>query len=144
MRDNNNTLDNSFENFTNDHLKGLNVLIVDDNPIVVIVTARYLKKWGVTPIEAKSGRQALDILETTKIDIVLLDLQMPIMDGFQTFLKIRDTPKLANIPVLALTADNTEQTKTKIDQIGMNGVVYKPFEALELASQLAQCTLIRW
>ena len=89
------------------------ILIVDDNSNNLKVLAGVLKIAGYDFRMAKSGQQALNILEKTSPDLILLDIQMPDMDGFETCLKIKENGNMAKIPIIFLTAKNDEKTEVK-------------------------------
>jgi CheY-like chemotaxis protein len=93
---------------------------------------------------ANNGLEAVEFLKKNDYDLVLLDLQMPLMNGFQVIEIIRDgysEVKNHNIPVIALTADISPDTKTKVNSSGMNDFVLKPFEQNELYSKISKFIL---
>ncbi|MBU1014155.1 MAG: response regulator [Bacteroidetes bacterium] len=120
-------------------LKGIKVLVVEDNTINQFVAASFLKHWGINVDIANNGKEAIFLLENKVIDIVLLDLQMPIMDGMETCERIRNGKtniKDINIPIIALTADAFEESKTKVLGCGMNDFATKPIIQEELLQKL--------
>lgn len=115
------------------------ILMVEDNKINVLLNQQIFKKWKCRLHEAYDGKQGLDKLNEEKFDFVLMDLQMPIMDGFQAFEAIKNFPPNHtnyNIPVLAFTADAMEETKNKIIQIGFNDHLTKPFKEEDLFDKI--------
>lgn len=80
------------------------ILIVDDSPMIVDVFATMLERGGYKPITALSGEECLEVLKTTPPDLILLDIMMEPMDGWETLEKIKANPATRNIPVLMLTA----------------------------------------
>jgi two-component system, sensor histidine kinase and response regulator len=112
------------------------ILIVDDNPNNLKVVAGVLKEKGYDFRMAKSGKLALNILEKTKPDLILLDVQMPEMDGFETCKRIKQDESNANIPVVYLTA-NTDSDSIK-NAFSSGGVDYvtKPFNPIELLARI--------
>lgn len=80
------------------------ILIVDDSPMIVDVFATMLQRGGYNPITALSGEECLEVLKTTPPDLILLDIMMEPMDGWETLEKIKANPATRNIPVLMLTA----------------------------------------
>ncbi|HQN92020.1 MAG TPA: response regulator, partial [Methanoculleus sp.] len=80
------------------------ILIVDDSPMIVDVFATMLQRGGYKPITSLSGEECLEVLKTTPPDLILLDIMMEPMDGWETLEKIKANPATRNIPVLMLTA----------------------------------------
>ncbi|MDI6867020.1 response regulator [Methanoculleus sp.] len=80
------------------------ILIVDDSPMIVDVFATMLERGGYRPITALSGEECLEVLKTDQPDLILLDIMMEPMDGWETLEKIKASPATSNIPVLMLTA----------------------------------------
>lgn len=117
-------------------LGGKRILVVEDNAINQMVIKMMIKKWKNTEVEtANNGFEGLQRLKTLNFDIVLMDLQMPVMDGYEATLAIRNGEageKIANIPIVAVTADVMESTKLKVKEIGMNRYLTKPVNKDEL------------
>jgi signal transduction histidine kinase/CheY-like chemotaxis protein len=111
-------------------LEGKTILVVEDNPINQMVVKMIVKKWlNTTVVYANNGQEGLDAFETNQFDIVLMDLQMPIMDGYEATIAIRNGEagiSNANIPIIAVTADVMETTKERVKEIGMNNYLSKP------------------
>lgn len=111
----------------------IRVLVVDDNPDNVAILIRRLQRRGYLPSQAGSGREALEKLKAEPIDIVVLDMMMPEMDGIEVLRCIRANPRLANLPVIIATAkmDSTDMV-TALEQ-GADDYVTKPidFEVLQ-------------
>ena len=102
------------------------ILIVDDNRINRIVTQRILEKRDFECYLAESGEEALDIIKIQQLDIVLMDVNMPGMNGMETTLKIREFD--AHLPVIALTAVEVEEMREEILRAGMNDIIHKPYD----------------
>jgi two-component system sensor histidine kinase/response regulator len=107
------------------NLHGMSVLIVDDNKMNLLIASRFLKKWQATVDEALNGQIAVDMVNAKFYDLIIMDLQMPVMDGFEATEVIKKTHPL--IPVIALTADAMPETYTKALAAGMNDYLTKPF-----------------
>ncbi|CAN5372202.1 two-component regulator propeller domain-containing protein [soil metagenome] len=124
-------------------LNGLNILLVDDNADNRIVARDTLEsKATVTIIEATNGKEAVKILLQEDFDIVLMDVQMPVMDGYQATQEIRNTfssPK-KDIPIIALTASVVRSDLDKCRAAGMNDYVPKPFKTHQLITSIAKLT----
>ena len=80
------------------------IMVVDDDQDTVAILARHLQREGFVPIEANSGAQCLKLVHDNEVDVILLDLMMPGMDGFQVVKALRDDPMTAEIPIIMITA----------------------------------------
>jgi PAS domain S-box-containing protein len=118
---------------------GLRILLVEDERINRMAVGGLLRKEGHTVLEAASGQEALEIFNREVIDVVLLDIQMPVMDGLETLALLRDTsihgPKAA-VPVIALTAYAMAGDRERFLAAGMDDYLAKPVEANALAAAL--------
>jgi hypothetical protein len=104
------------------------VLVVDDNELNRHIAASLLRKAGAVAMHAENGRQALEVLgEGHAIDIVLMDLQMPVMDGYEALKEIRSTERWRDLPIIAVTASAMVQERERCMDAGMNAVLTKPF-----------------
>ncbi len=118
-------------------LEGLNVLVVDDNVMNRVVLEQFLQKWQVKFKSVEGGKEALDIIEQESFNLILLDIQMPEMDGYEVTRIIRESPgKNRSIPIVALSADIYSNVNDKIVASGMDDFVSKPFKPEELYSIL--------
>jgi signal transduction histidine kinase/CheY-like chemotaxis protein len=118
------------------------VLLVEDNPVNEMVARKMLEKLGLDPVTAGNGRQALDILERESVDVVLMDCQMPEMDGFEATRRLRERERESGaeaLPVIAMTANVMEGDRELCLQAGMDDYLGKPVRMDELES-----TLRRW
>lgn len=112
---------------------GLSVLCVEDNPINQKVVERLIGKRVSSLTCANNGREALDILSTMHVDVILMDIHMPVMDGIETTLEIRSSNESwANVIIIALTADPEYQTKRICKNIGMNDTIAKPVKRADI------------
>ncbi len=125
---------------TSDHdLTGVRVLLAEDNKVNQFVAKQILGKWKVTVDVANHGQEAIDLLRANDYHIILMDIQMPIMDGIQAAQAIRqgDLPEhKRGIPIVALTADIMPDTKNSVLAVGMDDIIVKPFELDELYNLL--------
>ena len=110
--------------------KLLKVLVVEDNKINQIVTEKILKKNNYTCTLVDDGFQAIKILEEENFDIVLMDINMPLINGFETSRKIRH--KGIKIPIIALTAFDKEEITEEAISAGINDIIVKPFDSVKL------------
>lgn len=113
---------------------GTRVLLVEDNPINTTVAKRMLQRWKLTVDHAANGAEAVKLVDSRTYDIVLMDLHMPVMDGYTAAREIRQRGH--HLPIIALTATTIENTTEKIDAAGMNGLVTKPFAPNRLLAEL--------
>ena len=117
---------------------GRNVLVAEDNEInQKIVTAR-LKKLGFRLRVARNGQEALDAVEQFPFDLVLMDCQMPVMDGYEATKHIRShpDPSIAALPIIAMTANAMSGERERCLEAGMNDFVTKPFDDLQFLTAL--------
>lgn len=123
---------------SSEQVKGMRILVFEDNPLNQRLIERRLNSWGCKTYIAENPIYGLNLLETTAIDIVLMDLRMPIMSGFEVTEKIRESSKkeLAEIPIIALTADFTINDKDECENRGINDFILKPFSPEELMTKL--------
>ena len=111
-------------------LSGITVLLAEDNPINVLVAQKFLERWGAKIVTANNGLEALNMVDPDKHDLVLIDLHMPVMDGFEASRKMRE--KGINLPIIALTANLPNEIEDEIKLSGINDLVVKPFLPDEL------------
>ena len=111
-----------------ENLQG-NILIVEDNIFNRVIAKDFAESRGLKVFEAENGREALTILRNKEIDLVLLDIQMPIMDGYETVVWIREQEEgyFQDLPVIALTASAMVEVQNKVYRCGMNDFLTKPF-----------------
>ena len=120
-----------------DKLVGLKVLLVEDNQFNYIITNKFLQRWGMNTTHAENGKIALEKLENETFDLVLMDLQMPVMDGYTAAREIRKSEKpYADIIIIALTASALIDVSKKVEDAGMNDYVTKPFNPMELQTKI--------
>ncbi|MCD4822335.1 MAG: response regulator [Methanococcoides sp.] len=112
------------------------VLIVDDEPDAVIATKRALEADGYNVIEANNGAMAFDVLKSNIPDVILLDVMMPDMDGFEVCRRLKEEPLYENIPVIMLTAKGEINDKVEGLDIGADDYMTKPFNLKELKARI--------
>ena len=116
---------------------GQRILLVDDNEVAQRVVSHILHREGHQVCSAASGREAVAAASAGGFDLVLMDLQMPEMDGFETADRIRRLPGCEALPIIALTANSTDDYKQMCFKTGMQGFVPKPVRAQDLLSAVA-------
>jgi len=119
-------------------LEGTKVLLVEDNKINQLIANRFLEKWHIKYDVADNGAIALEKVQNNDYDLVLMDLQMPTMDGYTATAKIRnlDGNKYQQLPIIALTASAMLEERNRVYTVGMNDYVTKPFNPIELYSAI--------
>ena len=112
----------------------MRVLIAEDNRINLVVTLRMLEKHGFQVLVAKNGREALEILQWETVDLILMDVQMPEMDGLEATRRIRELERKtgAHVPILAMTANALQGDRDKCLGSGMDGYLTKPVQSNQL------------
>jgi PAS domain S-box-containing protein len=120
------------------NLAGLRILLAEDNPINMIVAKRFLEKWNVEVHEATNGLQALDLFAVKEFDLLLIDLEMPEMDGAQAVTEIRR--KNNTVPIVAFTAAVYEDMHTDLLHKGFTDFIHKPFRPEDLHRKILQLT----
>lgn len=112
------------------------VLIVDDVAVNRLMVNKMLGTFGMEVMEANNGLEALEALRTFKADVILLDLMMPVMDGFEMLRILRANPLTTHIPVIVLSALNTNDDIVAAYNAGANDFVTKPILFEKLVSSV--------
>ena len=114
----------------------LSILLVEDNVLNQRIVTFSLKKFMHDVTIANNGQEAFDIFKTNRFDVILMDIMMPVMDGFEATLKIREYEKNSQItpetPIIALTANTMDNDREKCLSYGMNEFMAKPFDMEKL------------
>jgi signal transduction histidine kinase len=112
-------------------LEGLRVLLVEDNKVNKMVVRKLLSNWEAKTMEASHGGEALGVLALESVDVILMDLEMPVMDGFEATKQIRALadPVRSHTPIVALTASSESSVRDAVLAQGMNGYLTKPINA---------------
>lgn len=123
-------------------MKKINVLLVDDDEINRLVACTFLKKWDVEVTIATHGREALDLIKEKRFQLVMMDLHMPEMDGYECTKQIRamDDAYFKQVPIVVFSASYTIDTKKKAMEHGMTDFMNKPFRAEELLEKISMYT----
>lgn len=119
-------------------LKGLRILIVDDNKINVLLVKQFFKLWNIESDKAENGLIAVEKVRQKDYDLVLMDLQMPVMDGYEATRAIRKLKgnKYQALPIIALTASAVGDVKAEVLKSGMNDYISKPFNPETLFNKI--------
>ena len=116
------------------------VLVVEDNRINQMVARKFLHKWGLSTTFADNGKMALERMEDQRFDLILMDLQMPEMDGYETTRQIRGMSDnyFKQVPIVALTASAMSDVCDHVLEIGMNDYISKPFVPADLYTKVSR------
>jgi DNA-binding response OmpR family regulator len=112
------------------------VMVVDDDPDTVSILAHHLKREGFDAIEAISGAECLRIVQEHQIDVILLDLMMPDMDGFAVCRALKDKPETAEIPIIMITARDDLDARAEGMRLGVSDFLAKPVFRRQLANRI--------
>ncbi len=121
---------------TDDYLIGRKVLLVDDDARNIFALSSLLERRGMQVVTATTGLEAIETLSTTDVSIVLMDIMMPEMDGYQTMQKIRSSEKNQRLPIIALTAKAMKGDREKCLEAGASDYLAKPVDTEQLLSAL--------
>ena len=119
--------------------KPYKILVVEDNEINSMIALKFLKGWGFMTELAEDGAEAVEKVKNGEFDVILMDLEMPVMSGYDAAMAIRqlDDPVKRKTPIIALSASAMLDVQTKIFSIGMNGFILKPFNPQDLKKKIA-------
>ena len=112
------------------------ILVVEDNPLNLKLVRVVLQPAGYDVIEAQSGEEALRVAQEDPPDLVLMDLQLPGIDGTETLHRLRQGPLARNVPVVAVTAFAMAEDRERAAQAGFDGFVEKPISVRDLPGQI--------
>ena len=110
-------------------LKDIKILVIDDNPINLSVAEKTLSKFGAVSYKSYSAKDGIKQFVSNNVDIVLMDLHMPLIDGFEATKLLKQTKEFQNrpIPILAYTTYSYNEVKDAIEKYGLDGYIGKPF-----------------
>lgn len=132
------TIEDPTEVINDQTLKGVRIFLVEDYAVNIKIATKFFQKWQVDVDIAENGQIAVDKFEKDKYDIILMDIQMPIMDGYTATQKIREVD--TDIPIVALTASASLGNQDQAFAVGINDYVTKPFNPKELFLKIARYT----
>jgi CheY-like chemotaxis protein/anti-sigma regulatory factor (Ser/Thr protein kinase) len=119
-------------------LKNIDILLVEDSEMNILVAVNFLERWGAKVDVALNGQECLDMINLDRHKLILMDLNMPVMDGFTATISLRE--RAIQIPIIALTASPPKEIEQRIKNIGMNDIVVKPFLPEELFKKILHYT----
>ena len=112
------------------------IMVVDDDPDTVTILARYLQREGFATLEALSGAQCLKLVGEHHVDVILLDLMMPEMDGFEVVRALKNKPATAEIPIIMITARDDIESRAEGMRVGVSDFLAKPVFRRQLANRI--------
>ncbi len=112
------------------------IMVVDDDADTVSILARHLQREGFVAIGAISGAECLKLARESAVDVILLDLMMPGMDGFQVCRKLKEDPSTAEIPIIMITARDDLDARAEGMRLGVSDFLAKPVFRRQLASRI--------
>jgi chemosensory pili system protein ChpA (sensor histidine kinase/response regulator) len=114
----------------------LTALVVDDSITMRRVTQRLLERRGVKVLTARDGLDAITVLQDNELDVILLDIEMPRMDGYQFASHVRNDAKLKDIPIIMITSRSGEKHRAKAIELGVNDYLSKPYQEAQLVASI--------
>lgn len=120
------------------------ILVVDDNRLNRATLAHCLRQEGHTPVTAEDGRQALAMIHTQPFDLVLLDIVMPELDGYQVLEQIKSDSRLRDLPVIVISALDEMDSVVKGIKMGAEDYLPKPFDPVLLKARISACLEKKW
>jgi DNA-binding response OmpR family regulator len=116
--------------------RAASIMVVDDDPDTSLILVRHLEREGFVPIAANSGAECLRLVHENPIDVILLDLMMPDMDGFQICKALKEDPATTEIPIILITARDDMEARAEGMRLGVGDFVAKPFTRRQLAARI--------
>ena len=107
-------------------------LVVDDSITVRRVTERFLQRHGMRVLTAKDGLDAISVLQDTKPDVILLDIEMPRMDGYEFASHVRNDERYADVPIIMITSRVGDKHRARAIELGVNDYLGKPYQDAQL------------
>jgi PAS domain S-box-containing protein len=120
------------------HFEGATIMVVDDIALNRKLISEFLSQSDINIIEAENGKDALEKLKENQIDLIIMDMKMPVMSGYQATEFIRTQSKWDDVPIIALTASAMKGDEERIKKVGCNGYQSKPVEKLALMQEIAK------
>jgi CheY-like chemotaxis protein len=112
------------------------ILLVDDEEAIIVLLKTILNVYGFETIETLSSRQTFDKIANEKPDLIVLDIAMPEMDGYEVCRRLKSRPETRSLPVLMITALSLEQDRKLAIEAGADGFIFKPFDPKNVVSEI--------
>ncbi len=112
------------------------VLVAEDHPDTRSVLVLMMERWGFEVVEARNGREAMTMVEASDFDLMVVDMAMPLMDGFELVKRVRARSQSKNTPILAVTALDAPEDRDRCLEAGCNDYLSKPFSFDDLKARI--------
>lgn len=112
------------------------ILVVDDEPDILRIVTFRLKKLGYEIITAVNGQEALDLIKEKRPDLILLDLRLPVIDGYEVCKRLKTDEEFKQIPIILLTASSAGKISERTSEFKADDYIIKPFESEELLEKV--------
>ncbi|MEM8928728.1 MAG: ATP-binding protein [Bacteroidota bacterium] len=118
------------------NISGKSILVLEDDVLTQKLMENRLEEWGCRAYITDNGRFGLQLLENHKIDLLLLDMHLPGMDGFEIVQRVRNNPKFKNLPIIVLSGDAYTKQHENFEKLGINDFILKPYNSEELLDKI--------
>ncbi|MEM1260443.1 MAG: response regulator, partial [Bacteroidota bacterium] len=118
------------------NISGKSILVLEDDVLTQKLMENRLEQWGCRAYITDNGRFGLQLLENHKIDLLLLDMHLPGMDGFEIVQRVRNNPKFKNLPIIVLSGDAYTKQHENFEKLGINDFILKPYNSEELLDKI--------
>jgi DNA-binding response OmpR family regulator len=115
-----------------------NILIVDDEPSIIVPVQFLMEQNGYDVMVAFSGEEAMEIITEKKVDLILLDIMLPVIDGFEVCQRVRENPQWNKIKIILLTALGSDANVEKGLALGADAYITKPFSNIEIVDKVKE------
>ena len=112
------------------------ILIVDDEPDILKAVTFRVKKMEYEVVTATNGQEALDLIQKEEPDLILLDIELPVMNGYEVCQRVKTNEKLKHIPIIFLTASSASKIAEKVKEFNADDYLIKPFDSEELLKKI--------
>ena len=112
------------------------ILVVDDEPDILKVVTFRVKKLEYEVVTATNGQEALDLIQKEEPDLILLDIELPVMNGYEVCQRVKTNEKLKHIPIIFLTASIASKIAEKVKEFNADDYLIKPFDSEELLKKI--------
>jgi two-component system, OmpR family, alkaline phosphatase synthesis response regulator PhoP len=116
----------------------IKILIVDDEPSIIVPVQFLMEQNGYDVMVAFSGEEAIEIIAENKIDLILLDIMLPVIDGFEVCQRVRENPQWSKIKIILLTALGSDANVEKGLALGADAYITKPFSNIEIVDKVKE------
>lgn len=115
-----------------------NILIVDDEPSIIVPVQFLMEQNGYDVMVAFSGEEAMEIIAEKKVDLILLDIMLPVIDGFEVCQRVRENPQWNKVKIILLTALGSDANVEKGLALGADAYITKPFSNIEIVDKVKE------